>query len=439
MSFKRVLIFITLMIIEWNLLSAQVTSICEYPKAFIMSKNIKSIIVWQTANNDTTKRKSLDIIYYYDRHGNMVDYHGGGEANPYSHIRYVYDSSDHLIWSYFTDEDGFISNVEGFIFRGDLLIEDRTYYTEYKKFHKDTIGFIYRAPSYGEKYSYNANGNLIRESLINTNSKNALELGREYPDSLQKLPELKCSPDDVKYDWSIESTFDRNGNMIRHMTTPNSSYIYINDSFSYDEHKNIIYKITFNSGDVSKYDGRKKVDGQHRETHYKNIYNRKNQLTEIRTYFPGCTICCLRDTFIYGSNGKPLKRIVFKTYPDSVLCFASYGGGEVFDLHAFKPSEKKNCIIVSDTLFYKEYNSFGELIDDREYFGVDQKKLEGTLYHREYKVTNKEGVMLHKGTFYDDSGEGSFELHSDYLINKDGMIEESRKEEETLYITYTFY
>ena len=422
----------------------------ELPFRIISKFSIKSLTIWEFGENDSSRTdSSIYRVYKFDKMGNLLLYRGGRKPSEYTWIKNHYDSIGHLQLKYFVDADGYISNVEEFMYEGNLIKESRKYGVQYHELHLREFERIRNIMFNVDKKIYNSKGQLICNSycaVFPVVKDSLIEKGDNIKGDfwLGLIPRKNLTPKPIDCAWIINYTLDKSGNVIRERSSLGSTF-FIDDSFAYDKKNNMTYKITFNSGDVTEFDSRKKVNGENRETIFENTYDKKGQLIEVRTFFDRSKICFMRTSFEYDNAGILRKKQVFKTYPSGCSCGASISGGVIYELSTAREVIYSTDTIVSDTLYVYEYNEFGEETNNSEYCGVAQLDKEGTLFHKDFRKTNELGLNTYTLKFYGKSqffgteeDEANFEEFYSHYDN--GLIKEIKNREGKLYFyEYDFY
>ncbi len=427
----------------------------EIPQRIILRYSVKEFSIWEIEQGKSPKPDTtLFKVDKFDKLGHLVLQRVGSLSDKYhSWTQYIFDSSGNLKFEYKIDEEGYISEIKEYIFRKDLLNETRNYGLQYHEIHLKDFDKIRNHQYQVETMTYNSKGQLISnsycsvfppgiDSIIENDKRSD---GCVYVELIPKKNIINKSP---FCPWIIYNTLDKFGNIIRQKTDPTSG-IFVDDSFAYDKWNQITYKLTFNSGDISKNNSRKKVIGENRETRYENIYDKNNRLIEVKTFFNNLRTCYLRTTYEYDAKGILKRKQIFKIYPSECQCRSSIDRDEVGNLSCIKGSNSvSDNKVVSDTLYYYEYNEFGEQTDYRAYCGVGQIGPEGTLFHQKFRKVNEIGLSTYSFTFYGKSNNmglgyektnaSKFEVY--YTHYDTGLIRTIRNSEGKQYLfSYKFY
>ncbi|MES2379511.1 MAG: hypothetical protein V4538_00615 [Bacteroidota bacterium] len=427
----------------------------EIPQRIISKYAIKELSIWKIEKVESPKPDTtLFKVDKFDKFGHLVLHRLGSLSDEYhTWTQYIFDSSGHLKFEYKIDEEGYITEIKEYIFRQDLLTETRNYGLQYHEIHLKDFDKIRNHQYQVETMTYNSKGQLTSnsycsvfppkiDSIIENDKRSD---GSVYVELIPKKNIINKSP---SCSWIVYNTLDKSGNIIRQKTDP-TSVIFIDDSFAYDKRNQITYRITFNSGDISKNNSRNKVIGENRETRYENIYDKNNRLIEVKTFFNNLRTCYLRTTYEYDTKGILKRKQIFKVYPSECQCNSSIDRDEIGNLSCIKGSNSASeNVVISDTLYYYEYNEFGEQTDYREYCGIGQIDPEGTLFYQKFRKVNEIGLSTYSFSFYgksDNLGLGYEHLNASKFENyythyENGLIWKIKKSEGSQYLfKYEFY
>jgi len=432
-------------------LSAQFNTEFDYTKRIINRYHIKSITTWYFNERDSTGQDSvLNSVHVFDKNGNLLQFQPrmySKDSGDFSRNYYEYDSTNHVVSTYTVSKGMNIIDADEFIYDRNLLMEWRSYNT-FGDFSYEDRHLTRSKTYYGDRNTYNKNGQLVSSSFCNFNSiPDADSLVEEYDSNtrmtrLFNMSRVRPICDSIRCLRTTNYQYDIAGNLIRKKTTPGSN-VFIDDSFAYDQNNNMVYRVNFEGHHDD--NPRKRRKGEVTETFYENTYNDKGQLIEIKTYFKRDRQCVLRTCFEYDERDTLRQVIVFKTYREGSNCHVASSLAGLY----YKPTGNLPDSFISDTLSVKVNNAFGEDIDWRIYYGRDEdKNKQGTLQFRDFHQTDSLGINQYVETFYGktqywnkSAPEKPWTYRRYYTHYPNGLIRDIKQEKGNVVyrIVYTFY